>query len=920
LSVLIYETGPNKGRTIRLEEDAVYVIGRDPNAAIPVDDELASRQHARVRGKDGKFYLKDSGSSNGTLVNDERVDLAELQSGDKVSVGTTILSFLSDAEAGGGGGGGRTLGGYRLLQRLGRGGMGTVFRSLQLSLNREVALKILSPELSQDPAFRDRFLKEARAAGQLNHPNVVQVYDVDQDEGLIFYAMEYVPGGTVEDRLNKEQMLTVDDALRMLLDAAKGLQYAELKKIVHRDIKPDNLMMTDMGSVKIADLGLALGTHEGEGKSKSILGTPHFISPEQARSEPLDTRSDLYSLGATFFRVLTGKTMYHGENAKEIIRKQVKEPPPSLRGERAEVPEKVAAIYNRLVQKDPADRFQSPTELIDAIDAVSAGGGAKKTVTIAVLVVIVAVLGVMALLKEDPAEPVTIVKTDNGKSEALTAELEAKEAEVLAQQRETAAMTARVELDEREDTLGRQAYVAALSALAAEYVGTSAAQKATAKASELQTVIDGERRAAAEHVAAIEAAIAGMETAVDAALKTNGFAVAQAAVVAAGGGTDAVKAEASVTGAQQRLLDKIEAAAKTAIGLTLASAEASIGEHRFDDAATDVASAEGMIGDPVALVDGALKTTLAGLAEKSAALKGQIESSRNAFRAAQLAQDLTAIGSFDWPAAFESISGHDFAPVQSSLETLRGSLVTADYDAWLDRRIQDLATAAALRAGLEVAITGGSLANEEVQHPERNMSATLSGIAPDGDGVLVQVKRGAGTSTSAVPYADFADVGGFLDLHDERLGSDPVERMKVARAAMVFALGPLHRQVSRVAAQLAAYDPAAGWSGEQRAAIADVALPAPPTDRLTALFAAIESDAALAADVAALKLRAEREIKAQLLFTQAIQPFQRSEGAIPFAHAVALFEELIAEYHDTDFFLVTFGMFDRGDGSVPLAE
>lgn len=920
MSVLIYETGPNKGRTIRLEEDAVYVIGRDPNAAIPVDDELASRQHARVRGKDGKFYLKDSGSSNGTLVNDERVDLAELQSGDKVSVGTTILSFLSDAEAGGGGGGGRTLGGYRLLQRLGRGGMGTVFRSLQLSLNREVALKILSPELSQDPAFRDRFLKEARAAGQLNHPNVVQVYDVDQDEGLIFYAMEYVPGGTVEDRLNKEQMLTVDDALRMLLDAAKGLQYAELKKIVHRDIKPDNLMMTDMGSVKIADLGLALGTHEGEGKSKSILGTPHFISPEQARSEPLDTRSDLYSLGATFFRVLTGKTMYHGENAKEIIRKQVKEPPPSLRGERAEVPEKVAAIYNRLVQKDPADRFQSPTELIDAIDAVSAGGGAKKTVTIAVLVVIVAVLGVMALLKEDPAEPVTIVKTDNGKSEALTAELEAKEAEVLAQQRETAAMTARVELDEREDTLGRQAYVAALSALAAEYVGTSAAQKATAKASELQTVIDGERRAAAEHVAAIEAAIAGMETAVDAALKTNGFAVAQAAVVAAGGGTDAVKAEASVTGAQQRLLDKIEAAAKTAIGLTLASAEASIGEHRFDDAATDVASAEGMIGDPVALVDGALKTTLAGLAEKSAALKGQIESSRNAFRAAQLAQDLTAIGSFDWPAAFESISGHDFAPVQSSLETLRGSLVTADYDAWLDRRIQDLATAAALRAGLEVAITGGSLANEEVQHPERNMSATLSGIAPDGDGVLVQVKRGAGTSTSAVPYADFADVGGFLDLHDERLGSDPVERMKVARAAMVFALGPLHRQVSRVAAQLAAYDPAAGWSGEQRAAIADVALPAPPTDRLTALFAAIESDAALAADVAALKLRAEREIKAQLLFTQAIQPFQRSEGAIPFAHAVALFEELIAEYHDTDFFLVTFGMFDRGDGSVPLAE
>ncbi|MFG0318069.1 MAG: FHA domain-containing protein, partial [Planctomycetota bacterium JB042] len=224
MPVLIYETGPRKGQTIRLEEGGVYVLGRDPRAQVPIDDELASRQHAKLRGKDGRYFVKDATSSNGTLVNDARVDLAELSSGDKVTVGTTILTFLSDQEAGGDG---RTLGGYKLLQRLGRGGMGTVFRALQLSLNREVALKILSPELSRDPSFPDRFLKEARAAGQLNHPNIVQVYDVDREGGLVFYAMEFVPGGTVEDRLNKEGALPVDEALRLLLDAAKGLQYAE---------------------------------------------------------------------------------------------------------------------------------------------------------------------------------------------------------------------------------------------------------------------------------------------------------------------------------------------------------------------------------------------------------------------------------------------------------------------------------------------------------------------------------------------------------------------------------------------------------------------------------------------------------------------------------------------------------------------
>src|SRR6185436_5290982 len=237
-------------------------------------------------------------------------------------------------------------------------GMGTVYRAIQISLDREVAFKVLSPDLVKDKAFVEQFFREARAAGQLNHPHIVSVYDVGQIGDTYYYSMEFVRGGSLEDRLREEGKLPVPEVLRIALEATMALEYAESHHIVHRDIKPDNLMLAEDGRVRVADLGLALSLKSSaDHKGQPILGTPHFISPEQALRREVDIRSDLYSLGATMYRMLAGQTVFTGTSAEEIIKKAVREEPQPLRKLNPEVPEKVAVLVHRLLEKDPADRL-----------------------------------------------------------------------------------------------------------------------------------------------------------------------------------------------------------------------------------------------------------------------------------------------------------------------------------------------------------------------------------------------------------------------------------------------------------------------------------------------------------------------------------------------------------------------------------
>ncbi|MEZ6013740.1 MAG: FHA domain-containing serine/threonine-protein kinase [Planctomycetota bacterium] len=271
------------------------------------------------------------------------------------------------------------LGGYRIDDRLGRGAMGTVYLATQTSLDRPVALKVLSPKLASDPRFVERFQAEARAAAALNHPNVVTVYDVGTDGPHHYLAMEYMDASSLEVSLEERGPLPWREVLTVLRDAASGLVYAEQRRIVHRDIKPENLMRNQEGVTKIADLGLAVqieaesqdDDHLSEGRR--IFGTPHFIAPECVRGEAADSRSDLYSLGATAYRLLSGHTPFEGATTREILRGVLNDPAPPLAELVPGLPEGVARLVHRLLEKDRNARFPSAQVTLDEIERLRRG-------------------------------------------------------------------------------------------------------------------------------------------------------------------------------------------------------------------------------------------------------------------------------------------------------------------------------------------------------------------------------------------------------------------------------------------------------------------------------------------------------------------------------------------------------------------
>ncbi|RKY24771.1 MAG: hypothetical protein DRP79_07315, partial [Planctomycetota bacterium] len=368
--------GSGKELTYRLPHAPVQ-IGRSPSCQIRLADERVSRHHAQIEPVPEGYLLTDLGSGNGTFVNGKKVTEQRLRIGDRIQVGETLISVLEDTvRAETGGLLGRTIGGYRLEKRIGRGGMGTVYKATQLSLARPVALKILSEDLASNRSFTTMFINEARAAARLSHPNVVLAYDVGKDQDKFFFAMEYVPGGSVQELLAKEKQLPVDRAVRFVIEAAKGLEYAERRGIVHRDIKPDNLMITDDGGIKICDLGLAkrYGVAEQSTGREGICGSPHYIAPEQARGKQVDHRADIYSLGATFYRMLAGVTPFTGGSVKELIKKHITDDPRPIGELRPDVPDSIARVIQRMMARDPAQRYQSATEVISDLSSLQAFG------------------------------------------------------------------------------------------------------------------------------------------------------------------------------------------------------------------------------------------------------------------------------------------------------------------------------------------------------------------------------------------------------------------------------------------------------------------------------------------------------------------------------------------------------------------
>ncbi|HET8942591.1 MAG TPA: serine/threonine-protein kinase, partial [Rudaea sp.] len=256
--------------------------------------------------------------------------------------------------------------GYRILRQLGRGGMATVYLAMQESVQREVALKIMSPTLLADPDFGERFLREARIAAKLHHRHVVGVHDVGRHGNYHYIAMEYLGGGTLLNRDGSARPL--DFALRTTREIASALNYAHSKGFVHRDVKPDNVLLRDDGSAALTDFGIARASDGATHMTQTgtVVGTPHYMSPEQARGRSLDGRADLYSLGIMLYEMLVGRVPYQADDSLAVGIMHITQPVPQL-------PERYTALQptlNRLLAKQPEDRFQSGDAVADAIEQI----------------------------------------------------------------------------------------------------------------------------------------------------------------------------------------------------------------------------------------------------------------------------------------------------------------------------------------------------------------------------------------------------------------------------------------------------------------------------------------------------------------------------------------------------------------------
>ncbi len=256
---------------------------------------------------------------------------------------------------------------FIIIREIGRGGMGIVYLAHQITLDRPAAVKILSEKYANNAEFVTGFVKEARAAAKLNHPHIVQAYAVGEDDGLFYFAMENIDGETMKSVLKRAGRIPVDQALNIIQQIAEALNYAWTEqKLIHRDIKPDNIMLTTNGRAKLADLGLARVAGEIDStETDEVMGTPQYISPEALTGAPLDCRSDIYSLGATFYHFITGRFPFEGKTAMEIAKKHLTDPVIPPRSIDPSIPENVSNIIVKMMAKNPVMRYQSAEELID---------------------------------------------------------------------------------------------------------------------------------------------------------------------------------------------------------------------------------------------------------------------------------------------------------------------------------------------------------------------------------------------------------------------------------------------------------------------------------------------------------------------------------------------------------------------------
>src|ERR671934_540584 len=259
---------------------------------------------------------------------------------------------------------------FRLDEKIGAGGMSTVYRAFDPTLERWVAIKLMHRDISTDPDQLERFRREARAVARLNHPHIVTVIDAGEDDGAPYIVFEYVSGETLKDRIRRQGRLPVSEAVAYAIEVGRGLAAAHSHRLVHRDVKPQNVLIDPEGRAKVTDFGIARSLEsDGLTKTGRVLGTTDYVSPEQAMGHEVDARSDIYSLGVLLYEMLTGEPPFKAETVVGVAMKHVNEPMPDTQVHRSDASAALAKVVEKATSKDPARRYRNMNEMLADLEA-----------------------------------------------------------------------------------------------------------------------------------------------------------------------------------------------------------------------------------------------------------------------------------------------------------------------------------------------------------------------------------------------------------------------------------------------------------------------------------------------------------------------------------------------------------------------
>ncbi len=383
-----------------LPDEGSTTIGRRSSCDLVLRVDSVSREHCRIERHDGAYWLYDNGSSNGTLLNGLRIEKAKLVHGDVITLDRVTLEYIEDSDSthtremirefvvqkrpdvdgtytAENSLIGKTLKHYKVLSVIGEGGMALVYKSRDERNGEIVALKVLKRGETVDQENLQRFLKEFKTGSKLNHPNIMQVYEIGEVDGTYFIAMEYINGSSLQEILDEKGRLSAEGTLKIGIQVAKALEFAFSQRIIHRDIKPENILISREGEVKITDLGLAKElkryvsvniTKTGEG-----IGTLHYMSPEQVENtRDVDQRADIYSLGATLYECLCGQPPFDEVGVWKFVEAINEKPPPDLNERVPNLHAEVWPSISRALAKRPEERQQTPTELREDLERLLA--------------------------------------------------------------------------------------------------------------------------------------------------------------------------------------------------------------------------------------------------------------------------------------------------------------------------------------------------------------------------------------------------------------------------------------------------------------------------------------------------------------------------------------------------------------------